>query len=104
MELKNPFPQPRFFSGRMPAFYILPALLKSSENIEHLLIFEETIDGKNDTFQFDFLYLLSIRSRVDGLSKESFQDRKNRFGHIPMAINFEVERTCHDLSVFARNI
>jgi hypothetical protein len=65
--------------------------LKSSENIEHPLIFEETIDGKNDTFQFDFLYLLSIRSRVDGLSKESFQDRKNRFGHIPLAVGFYIE-------------
>ena len=67
------------------------ALLKSSENIDHPLIFGETIDGKNDTFQFDFLYLLSIRSRVDGLSKESFQDRKNRFGHIPLAVGFYIE-------------
>ncbi len=67
------------------------ALLKSSENIEHPLIFEETIEGENDSFQFDFLYLLSIRSRVDGLTKESFQDRKNRFGHIPIAVGFCVE-------------
>jgi hypothetical protein len=54
-------------------------------------MFEETIEGKNDAFQFDFFYLLSVRSRVDGLSKQSFQDRKNRFGHIPAAVGFWIE-------------
>jgi len=65
--------------------------LKSSKYIEHPLVFEETINGENDTFRLDFFYLLSVRSGVDGLSKELFQDRKNRFGDVPAAISFSIE-------------
>jgi hypothetical protein len=68
-----------------------PALLKSSKNIEHPLVFEETIDRENDTFQLNFFYLLSVRPRVDCLTKQSFQYRKNRFGHIPSAVGFSIE-------------
>lgn len=65
--------------------------MKSSKHIEHPLVFEETIDGKNDTFQLDFFYLLSVRSRVDSFPEEPFQDRKNGFGHIPTAVGFSIE-------------
>ena len=84
-----------------PLYLILPwsrfdddaflALLKSSKHIEHPLVFDESVYGENDTFQLDFLYLLSIRSRVDSLAKESFQKGKNRFGQIPTSVGFCVE-------------
>jgi hypothetical protein len=80
------------------------ALLKSSKYIEHPLIFEEPIDRKNDTFQFNFFHLLSVRTGVKSLPKQSFQYRENRLSHISMAIDFDVKRTRHDLPVFTRNI
>jgi len=76
---------------RVYYFLEYTALLKSLKHIEHPLIFEETINGENDTFQLDFFYLLSVRSRVDRFPKEPFQDRKNRFGHVPTTVGFFIE-------------
>jgi hypothetical protein len=67
-------------------------------------MFQETINGKNDAFHLDLFHLLSERSREDSLTKPSFQDRKDSFGHIPATIDFLVERAGHDLSVLTRDI
>jgi hypothetical protein len=80
------------------------ALLNSSKHIEYPLVFEQTIERKPDTFQFNFFHLLSVRTGVKGLPKQPFQYPENRISYISTATDFNIKRTRHDLPVFARNI
>jgi len=87
-----------------PLPYQNTALLKPSKQIEHPLIFEEAVEGENDTFNFDLFHQLTMRPSVKALTEQSFQYREDSLGHISAAIDFDIERTRHDLSVFPGNI